>query len=111
VVTQREVGLDTDDREIALKNTLRQAPDVNLMGEIRDRETMEYAIQFAEPATCVWPPLHANSTNQAIDRIINFFPEQKREQLLMDLSLNLRSMISQRLVPVKEGRAEWRRWR
>jgi twitching motility protein PilU len=104
VVTQREVGLDTDDWEIALKNTLRQAPDVILMGEIRDRETMEYAIQFAETGHLCLATLHANSTNQAIDRIINFFPEQKREQLLMDLSLNLRSMISQRLVPVKEGK-------
>ncbi len=104
VVTQREVGIDTDNWEIALKNTLRQAPDVILMGEIRDRETMEYAIQFAETGHLCLATLHANSANQAIDRIINFFPETKREQLLMDLSLNLRSMISQRLVPIKEGK-------
>ncbi|PZU55801.1 MAG: type IV pili twitching motility protein PilT [Thauera sp.] len=104
VVTQREVGLDTADWEIALKNTLRQAPDVILMGEIRDRETMEHAIQFAETGHLCLATLHANSSNQAIDRIINFFPENKREQLLMDLSLNLRAMISQRLVPLKEGK-------
>ena len=104
VVTQREVGLDTHDWAIALKNTLRQAPDVILMGEIRDRETMEYAIQFAETGHLCLATLHANSANQAIDRIINFFPENKREQLLMDLSLNLRSMISQRLIPLKEGK-------
>ncbi|WP_026224889.1 PilT/PilU family type 4a pilus ATPase [Methyloversatilis thermotolerans] len=104
VVTQREVGLDTADWEIALKNTLRQAPDVILMGEIRDRETMEHAIQFAETGHLCLATLHANSANQAIDRIINFFPENKREQLLMDLSLNLRAMISQRLVPLKEGK-------
>ncbi|MBL8473856.1 MAG: PilT/PilU family type 4a pilus ATPase [Rhodocyclaceae bacterium] len=104
IVTQREVGLDTANWEIALKNTLRQAPDVILMGEIRDRETMEYSIQFAETGHLCLATLHANSSNQAIDRIINFFPENKREQLLMDLSLNLRAMVSQRLVPLKEGK-------
>ena len=103
VVTQREVGVDTDDWEIALKNTLRQAPDVILIGEIRARETMEHAIQFAETGHLVLSTLHANSSNQALDRIINFFPEEKREQLLMDLSLNLRGIISQRLVRREDG--------
>jgi len=106
VVTHREVGVDTDSWHTALKNTLRQAPDVIMIGEIRDRETMEYAIQFAETGHLVLATLHANSTNQALDRIINFFPEEKREQLLMDLSLNIRAMVSQRLVPREktEGR-------
>jgi twitching motility protein PilU len=99
VVTQREVGLDTDSWEAALKNTLRQAPDVILMGEIRDRETMEHAVAFAETGHLCMATLHANSANQALDRIINFFPEERRTQLLMDLSLNLRGMISQRLIP------------
>ena len=106
IVTQREVGIDTDDWGIALKNTLRQAPDVILMGEIRDRETMDHAIAFAETGHLCLATLHANSANQAIDRIINFFPEERRQQLLMDLSLNLRAMISQRLLPVlnRKGR-------
>jgi twitching motility protein PilU len=106
VVTHREVGVDTENWHTALKNTLRQAPDVIMIGEIRDRETMEYGIQFAETGHLVLATLHANSSNQALDRIINFFPEEKREQLLMDLSLNIRSMISQRLVPREkaEGR-------
>jgi len=99
VVTQREVGLDTDSWEAALKNTLRQAPDVILMGEIRDRETMEHAVAFAETGHLCMATLHASSANQALDRIINFFPEERRAQLLMDLSLNLRGMISQRLIP------------
>lgn len=98
VVTQREVGVDTESWLTALKNALRQAPDVLLIGEIRDRETMEYAIQFAETGHLVLATLHANSANQALDRIINFFPEERREQLLMDLSLNLRAMIAQRLI-------------
>ena len=102
IVTQREIGIDTDSWESALKNTLRQAPDVILMGEIRDRETMDYAIAFAETGHLCLATLHANSANQAIDRIINFFPEDRRQQLLMDLSLNLRSMISQRLLPLKD---------
>lgn len=102
VVTQREVGIDTDSWNAALKNTLRQAPDVILIGEIRDRETMEYGIQFAETGHLCMATLHANSANQALDRIINFFPEEKRDQLLMDLSLNIRAMISQRLLP-REG--------
>ena len=89
VITHREVGVDTDSWHIALKNTLRQAPDVILIGEIRDRETMEYGIQFAETGHLVLATLHANSANQALDRIINFFPEERREQLLMDLSLNI----------------------
>ncbi|MBC9073471.1 PilT/PilU family type 4a pilus ATPase [Thauera sp. CAU 1555] len=101
IVSQREIGIDTDNWEAALKNTLRQAPDVILMGEIRDRETMDYAIAFAETGHLCLATLHANSANQAIDRIINFFPEDRRQQLLMDLSLNLRSMISQRLLPMK----------
>lgn len=104
VVTQREVGLDTDNWEIALKNTLRQAPDVILMGEIRDRETMEHAVAFAETGHLCLATLHANSANQALDRIINFFPEERRPQLLMDLSLNLRALISQRLIPKQDGK-------
>jgi len=103
IVTQREVGVDTDSYEIALKNTLRQAPDVILIGEIRDRETMEHAIAFAETGHLCLSRLHANSTNQALDRIINFFPEDRRQQLLMDLSLNLKSLISQRLIPIVSG--------
>ncbi|MDH1378244.1 PilT/PilU family type 4a pilus ATPase [Comamonas aquatica] len=102
IITQREVGLDTDSWEAALKNSLRQAPDVILMGEIRDRETMEHAIVFSETGHLCLATLHANNANQALDRIVNFFPEERREQLLMDLSLNLRAMISQRLLP-KEG--------
>ena len=104
VVTQREVGLDTDSWEAALKNTLRQAPDVILMGEIRDRETMEHAVAFAETGHLCLATLHANSANQALDRIINFFPEERRAQLLMDLSLNLRAMVSQRLIPKQDGK-------
>jgi len=103
IVTQREVGVDTDSYEIALKNTLRQAPDVILIGEIRDRETMEHAIAFAETGHLCLSTLHANSTNQALDRIINFFPEDRRQQLLMDLSLNLKSLVSQRLIPTVSG--------
>jgi twitching motility protein PilU len=104
IVTQREVGIDTDGWEAALKNTLRQAPDVILMGEIRDRETMEHAVAFAETGHLCVATLHANSTNQALDRIINFFPEERRAQLLMDLSLNLKGMVSQRLLPRQEGK-------
>jgi twitching motility protein PilU len=104
VVTQREVGVDTENWFAALKNTLRQAPDVILIGEIRDRETMDYAIAFAETGHLCMATLHANSTNQALDRIINFFPEERRHQLLMDLSLNMRAFISQRLIPKKEGK-------
>jgi twitching motility protein PilU len=101
VVTQREVGVDTADWGAALKNTLRQAPDVILIGEIRDRETMDYAVAFAETGHLCLATMHANSSNQALDRIINFFPEERRGQLLMDLSLNLKAMISQRLIPLK----------
>lgn len=106
LVTQREVGVDTDSFAAALKNTLRQAPDVILIGEIRDRETMDHAIAFAETGHLCLATLHANNTNQALDRIINFFPEERRQQLLMDLSLNLKSVISQRLLrkPDGEGR-------
>ena len=104
IVTQREVGIDTDGWEMALKNTLRQAPDVILMGEIRDRETMEHAVAFAETGHLCITTLHANSANQALDRIINFFPEERRQQLLMDLSLNLKSIVSQRLLPREEGK-------
>ena len=104
IVTQREVGIDTDGWEAALKNTLRQAPDVILMGEIRDRETMEHAVQFAETGHLCMATLHANSANQALDRIINFFPEERRAQLLMDLSLNLKALVSQRLLPRQEGK-------
>ena len=104
IVTQREVGLDTEGWEAALKNTLRQAPDVILMGEIRDRETMEHAVAFAETGHLCLATLLANSSNQALDRIINFFPEERRAQLLMDLSLNLRALISQRLIPRESGK-------
>lgn len=103
VITHREVGVDTDNWHAALKNTLRQAPDVILIGEIRDRETMEYGIQFAETGHLCLATLHANSANQALDRIINFFPEERRAQLLMDLSLNVRALISQRLIPRESG--------
>jgi len=104
VVTQREVGIDTDSWGAALKNTLRQAPDVILMGEIRDRETMELAIAFAETGHLCLATLHANSTNQAIDRVINFFPEERKAQVLMDLSLNIRAMVSQRLITKPDGK-------
>jgi twitching motility protein PilU len=107
LITQREVGVDTDSWEAALKNTLRQAPDVILIGEVRERETMEHAIAFAETGHLCMCTLHANSANQALDRIINFFPEERRPQLLMDLSLNLKGLVSQRLIPLKDmkGRA------
>ncbi|MCC6069667.1 PilT/PilU family type 4a pilus ATPase [Massilia sp. GCM10020059] len=104
VITQREVGVDTDSFEAALKNSLRQAPDVIQIGEIRDRETMEHAIAFAETGHLCLATLHANSANQALDRIINFFPEERRQQLLMDLSLNLKGLVSQRLIPRKENK-------
>jgi twitching motility protein PilU len=104
IMTQREVGVDTDDWQIALKNSLRQAPDVILIGEVRDRETMDYAIAFAETGHLCLTTLHANSTNQALDRIINFFPEDRRQQLLMDLSLNIRAFVAQRLVPRRDAR-------
>ena len=104
VITQREVGVDTENWFSALKNTLRQAPDVILIGEIRDRETMDYAVAFAETGHLCLATLHANSTNQALDRIINFFPEERRQQLLMDLSLNTRAFISQRLLPKKDAK-------
>lgn len=101
LITQREIGVDTEDWGIALKNTLRQAPDVIFIGEIRDRETMDYAIAFAETGHLCLATMHANSSNQALDRIVNFFPEERRQQLLMDLSLNLKAMVSQRLIPLK----------
>ena len=104
LITQREVGVDTNSWEMALKNTLRQAPDVILIGEIRSRETMEHAVAFAETGHLCLGTLHANSANQALDRSINFFPEERRQQLLMDLSLNLRALVSQRLIPLKEGK-------
>ncbi len=103
VITQREVGVDTDSWHAALKNTLRQAPDVILIGEIRDRETMEYGIQFSETGHRCLATLHANSATQALDRIINFFPEERRTQLLMDLSLNTKAFVSQRLIPRESG--------
>jgi twitching motility protein PilU len=103
VITQREVGVDTESWHAALKNTLRQAPDVILIGEIRDKETMQYGIQFAETGHLCLATLHANSANQALDRIINFFPEERRHQLLMDLSLNTKAFISQRLLPREGG--------
>ena len=104
IVTQREVGVDTENWEIALKNTLRQAPDVILIGEIRDRKTMEHAIEFAETGHLCLATLHANNANQALDRIINFFPEERRNQLLTDLSLNLKGIVSQRLIKNSEGK-------
>ncbi len=104
IVSQREVGIDTDDWATALKNALRQAPDVILMGEIRDRETMDLAVAFAETGHLCMATLHANSANQALDRMVNFFPEERRPQLLMDLSLNLKGLISQRLLPRQEGK-------
>ncbi len=104
VVTQREVGVDTENWHAALKNTLRQAPDVILIGEIRDRDTMDHAIAFAETGHLAMATLHANSANQALDRIINFFPEERKHQLLMDLSLNIRALVSQRLIPKKDGK-------
>ncbi len=103
VITQREVGVDTDSWHMALKNTLRQAPDVILIGEIRDKDTMEYGIQFAETGHLCLATLHANSANQALDRIINFFPEERRQKLLMDLSLNTKAFVSQRLIPREGG--------
>ena len=103
IIMQREVGMDTDDWSIALKNTLRQAPDVILLGEVRDRETMEFGIAFAETGHLAMATLHANSANQALDRIINFFPEERRQQLLMDLSLNLKAVIAQRLLKTIDG--------
>ena len=104
IISQREIGVDTDSWGAALKNTLRQAPDVILIGEVRDRETMEYAVAFAETGHLCLCTLHANNANQAIDRIINFFPEERRQQLLMDLSLNLKSIVSQRLIPLANGK-------
>ncbi|MBF0159930.1 MAG: PilT/PilU family type 4a pilus ATPase, partial [Magnetococcales bacterium] len=103
LITQREVGVDTEDWHSALKNTLRQAPDVILIGEIRDKETMEHAINFAETGHLALSTLHANNANQTLDRIINMFPSEKRQQLLMDLSLNLKAIISQRLLPKAGG--------
>src|SRR6202795_1803474 len=103
LITQREVGVDTESWEGALKNTLRQAPDVILIGEVRERSTMDHAIAFAETGHLCLSTMHANSSNQALDRIINFFPEERRAQLLMDLSLNLKGMISQRLIPRRDG--------
>lgn len=105
IITQREVGIDTDSFEIALKNTLRQAPDVILIGEIRSRETMDYAIAFAETGHLVFATLHANNANQAIDRIIHFFEADRHSQLFMDLSLNLRSIVAQQLIPTIDGQA------
>ena len=104
LVTQREVGLDTDSWDVALKNTLRQAPDVIVMGELRDRETMELAIAFSETGHLCIATLHANSANQALDRMINFLPDERRAQLLLDMSLNLRAVVSQRLVPKLGGK-------
>ena len=104
VITQREVGVDTESWHAALKNTLRQAPDVILIGEIRDRETMDHAIAFAETGHLALGTLHANSANQALDRIINFFPEERKHQLLMDLALNTRALIAQRLIPKRDGK-------
>ncbi len=105
IITQREVGIDTDSFEIALRNTLRQAPDVIMIGEIRTRETMEHAIAFAETGHLCMATLHANNANQALDRILHFFPEDRRDQLLMDLSLNLKAMVAQQLIPTPDGKS------
>lgn len=104
IITQREVGIDTESFEVALRNTLRQAPDVILIGEVRTREAMEHAITFAETGHLCMATLHANNANQALDRILHFFPEDRRDQLLMDLSLNLKAVIAQQLVPTPDGR-------
>ena len=104
IITQREVGIDTESFDIALKNTLRQAPDVILIGEVRTRETMENAIVFAETGHLCLATLHANNANQALDRIINFFPEERRNQLLMDMSLNMRAIVAQQLIPTPDGK-------
>jgi twitching motility protein PilU len=104
VITQREVGIDTESFEVALRNTLRQAPDVIMIGEIRTRETMEHAITFAETGHFCLATLHANNANQALDRILHFFPENRRDQLLMDLSLNMKAMIAQQLIPTPDGK-------
>ncbi|MCO7225267.1 PilT/PilU family type 4a pilus ATPase [Pleionea sp. CnH1-48] len=104
IITQREVGLDTETFEAALKNTLRQAPDVILIGEVRTSETMDYAVAFAETGHLCMCTLHANNANQALDRIIHFFPEEKRHQLLLDLSLNLRAIVAQQLIPTPDGK-------
>ena len=104
LITQREVGVDTESWQAALKNTLRQAPDVILIGEIRDRETMDHAIAFSETGHLAMGTLHANSANQALDRIINFFPEERKSQVLMDLSLNIRAFVAQRLIPKRDGK-------
>ena len=109
IITQREVGIDTDTWEAALKNTLRQAPDVIMIGEVRTREGMDHAIAFAETGHLVLCTLHANNANQAMDRIINFFPEDRRNQLLMDLSLNLKGVVAQQLIPTPDGKAPARR--
>jgi twitching motility protein PilU len=107
IITQRELGIDTDSWENALKNTLRQAPDVILIGEVRTRETMEYAMHFSETGHLVLCTLHANNANQALERIIHFFPEDVREQLYMDLSLNLKGIIAQQLIPTPDGKGRW----
>ena len=104
IVTQREVGLDTDSYEVALKNTLRQAPDVIMIGEIRTRETMEHAVAFAETGHLVLATLHANNANQALDRIIHFFPADRQAQTWMDLSLNLKGIVAQQLIKTKDGK-------
>lgn len=104
IVTQREVGIDTESFEVALKNTLRQAPDVILIGEVRTRETMDYAVTFAETGHLCLATLHANNANQALDRIINFFPADRQQQIWMDLSLNLRAIVAQQLIPTPDGK-------
>lgn len=104
IVTQREVGLDTESFEVALKNTLRQAPDVIMIGEIRSKDTMEYAVTFAETGHLCLATLHANNANQALDRIINFFPPEQHNQIWMDLSLNLKAIVAQQLVPTPDGK-------
>jgi len=107
LITQREVGLDTESFEVALRNTLRQAPDVIMIGEIRTRETMEYAITFAETGHLVLCTLHANNANQALDRVLHFFPEEAKEQVLLDLSFNMKAIVAQQLIPSADQTRRW----
>lgn len=107
LITQREVGMDTESFEVALRNTLRQAPDVIMIGEVRTRETMEHAITFAETGHLVLATLHANNANQAMDRVLHFFPEESKDQVLLDLSFNLQAMVAQQLLPSADGTRRW----
>ena len=107
LITQREVGVDTESFEVGLRNTLRQAPDVIMIGEVRTRESMEHAITFAETGHLVFCTLHANNANQAMDRILHFFPDEAKEQVLLDLSFNMRAIVAQQLIPSTDGTRRW----